>query len=191
MMAAHSRTALVEVTPERHGVLVELAYAGERNFTGRRIYGSGRAWVHRDLEPCLKRAAELAVLAGFRLKVLDAYRTPEAHEVLCGFISDPRYVADPKRGSNHSRGTAVDVTLTDGAGLELDMGTPFDAMEEASHHGAAGLPCACHRHRFLLLGIMAQAGFRSLDEEWWHYQLPEARSYPLLQALDPEDDAER
>lgn len=190
MMAAPAEAALVEITPETHGLLVELAYAGDQNFTGRRIYESARCWVHRDLEPHLARAAQLAVLAGFTLKVLDAYRTPRAHEVLCRFISDPRYVADPKRGSNHSRGTAVDVTLVDDAGQELDMGTPFDAMEEASHHGHPGLACACHCRRFLLLGLMAQAGFQSLDEEWWHYQLPDARAYPLIQALTPEDGPE-
>ena len=172
--------SLVEVTPQSHGLLVDLAYAGAANFTGHRIYEDGRCWVHRDLEPKLRRAAELAALAGFRLKVLDAYRTPRAHEVLCGFISDPRYVADPKRGSNHSRGTAVDVTLVDTEGRELDMGTPFDTMTEASHHLCRRLPAEMHRNRFLLLAIMVQAGFQSLDEEWWHYQLPDARSYPLI-----------
>jgi D-alanyl-D-alanine dipeptidase len=132
------------------------------------------------------KAAELAGLAGLRLKVLDAYRTPKAHEALCGCISDPRYVADPKRGSNHSRGTAVDVTLAGADGRELDMGTPFDAMEEASHHFYAALPGELQRNRFLLLGIMLSAGFQRLDEEWWHYQLPDARSYPLIHPDEPE-----
>jgi zinc D-Ala-D-Ala dipeptidase len=172
--------ALVEITPERHGVLVELAYASEKNFTGQPIYANNRCWVHRDLEPKLRRAAELTLQAGFRLKLLDAYRPPQAHEVLCGYISDPRYIADPKRGSNHSRGTAVDVTLVDADGRELDMGTPFDAMEEASHHSYRGLPEELQGQRSLLLDLMTQAGFQSLDEEWWHYQLPEARSYPLI-----------
>lgn len=171
---------LVEITPLSHGVLIDLAYAGPGNFTGHTIYPDHRCRVHRDLEPLLRRAVELAALTGCRIKVLDAYRTPQAHEVLSTYISDPRYVADPKRGSNHSRGTAVDVTLVDEEGQDLDMGTPFDTMDESSHHGHPGLTAQAHRNRFLLLAIMIQAGFRSLDEEWWHYQLPEARSYPLI-----------
>jgi D-alanyl-D-alanine dipeptidase len=180
-----SAKALVEITPEQHGVLVALAYAGPDNFTGEAIYTDARCWVHRDLEPALRRAAERALLAGFRLKVLDAYRTPAAHEVLCGYISDPRYIADPKRGSNHSRGTAVDVTLVDARGREVDMGTPFDTMEEASHHTFTGLPEEIQRNRTRLLELMTQAGFESLDEEWWHYQLPDARSYPLIRPETP------
>lgn len=176
---------LVEITPRTHGVEVALAYAGPENLAGEPIYEDDRCWVHRDLEPFLVRAAGLASAAGFRLKILDAYRTQRAHERLCAFVTDPRYIADPRKGSNHSRGTAVDVTLVDAEGRDLDMGTPFDAMEEASHHSFAGLPAALLCNRTLLLDIMTSAGFHSLDEEWWHYQLPEARSYPLISTPEP------
>ena len=172
--------ALLEITEASHGVLVCLAYAGSANFAGHPVYPDGRCWLHRDAEPGLRRAAQLAALTGLRLKLLDAYRTPRAHEALCAYITDPRYIADPRRGSNHSRGTAIDLTLVDAQGRELDMGSAFDTMDEVSHHGHPGLPVAAQRNRFLLLGIMAMAGFQRLDEEWWHYQLPDARSYPLI-----------
>lgn len=178
-------SALVEIMPETHGVMIDMAYAGPHNFTGRPVYDSNRCWLHRDAEPRLLLAVRLAALAGLRLKILDAYRSPQAHEVLCRFISDPRYIADPKRGSNHSRGAAVDLTLVDAQGRELDMGTPFDEMAQASHHFHPALPPEAHRNRFLLLAIMTQAGFHSLDEEWWHYQLPEARGYPMIRPTDP------
>lgn len=171
---------LVQITPETHGVLVALAYAGPHNFTGQTLYPDSRCWVLRELEPHLRRAAQLALLAGLRLKVLDAYRPPQAQEALWRHLDNPRYVADPGRGSNHSRGTAVDVTLVDAQGRELDMGTPFDAMEEASHHFHPGLPPEVQRNRLLLLGVMGQAGFQSLNSEWWHYEIPNARSYPLI-----------
>ncbi len=177
-------SVLVEITQDTHGVLIDMVYAGADNLTGQPVYESDRCWLHRDVEPCLARAVELAGLAGLKLKVLDAYRSPQAHEVLCRYVSDPRYIADPKRGSNHSRGVAVDLTLVDGQGWALDMGTPFDAMVEQSHHFHPSLPPEVHRNRFLLLGIMTQAGFLSLAEEWWHYQIPEARSYPLIQPKD-------
>lgn len=172
--------ALVEITQETHRVVLDLAYAGSRNFTGRPVYDSGRCWLHQDAERRLLLAVRLAAQAGLRLKILDAYRSPQAHEVLCQHISDPRYIADPKRGSHHSRGVAVDLTLVDDQGRELDMGTPFDSMVQASHHFHPELSPEVHRNRLLLLGIMTQAGFEPLDEEWWHYQMPDARSYPLI-----------
>ena len=177
-------SVLVEITRGTHGVLIDMVYAGSDNLTGRPVYETDRCWLHRDVESSLARAVQLAALAGMKLKVLDAYRSPQAHEVLCRYVSDPRYIADPKRGSNHSRGVAVDLTLVDGQGRALDMGTPFDAMVEASHHFHPSLAPEVHRNRFLLLGIMTQAGFLSLAEEWWHYQIPDARSYPLIRPKD-------
>ena len=171
---------LREITPSTHGVHIELAYAGPHNLAGRPIYASHRCWLHRDAEACLVRAVALARLADLRLKLLDAYRSPEAHAVLCRYVSDPRYIADPRTGSHHTRGVAVDLTLVDDQGRELDMGTPFDAMVDPSHHGHPSLAPEVHRNRYLLLAIMVQAGFQSLEEEWWHYQLPQARSYPLI-----------
>jgi D-alanyl-D-alanine dipeptidase len=178
-------SVLVEITQDTHCVLIDMVYAGSGNIAGQPLYETERCWLHRDAEPRLVRAVELASLVGMKLKILDAYRSPQAHERLCKHISDPRYIADPKRGSNHSRGVAVDLTLVDGEGRELDMGTTFDAMVEPSHHFHPSLPPEVQRNRFLLLAIMTQAGFVMLAEEWWHYQMPDARSYPLIRPSDP------
>ena len=171
---------LIEITPKKHKVLVELVYATAANFTGRPIYGTARCLLHREAELRLRKAVEIAALAGFRLKVLDAYRPPEAQEIFWKHLPDPRYVADIVQGSNHSRGVAIDLTLVDGTGRELDMGTPFDAMVEPSHHFHPAQPPEVQRNRLWLLGVMSQAGFRRIDSEWWHYELPDASQYPLL-----------
>jgi D-alanyl-D-alanine dipeptidase len=172
---------LVEITPERHQVVIDLAYARADNLTGKSIYAGNRCLLHRAAEPGLLRAAAMAALCGLRLKVLDAYRPQQAQERLWRCLPDPEYVAEAGRGSNHTRGVALDVTLVDPQGEELDMGTGFDAMAEPAHHLASGLPPAASRNRFVLVGIMAMAGFRALESEWWHYELPGARSFPLLQ----------
>jgi D-alanyl-D-alanine dipeptidase len=86
-----------------------------------------------------------------------------------------------KTGSNHSRGTAIDLTLLDANGAPLDMGTGFDDMTALSAHFAADLPPAMHRNRLLLLGIMQAAGFRPIPSEWWHYELPGSRTLPLIE----------
>jgi D-alanyl-D-alanine dipeptidase len=89
-------------------------------------------------------------------------------------------VAELGRGSNHSRGTAIDLTLLDASGSELDMGTGFDAMTIESEHFHPGLPEHVQRHRLLLLGIMHAAGFAHIKSEWWHYELPGSRALPLI-----------
>ena len=102
--------------------------------------------------------------------------------MLWDFLPDPRYIADPERGSNHSRGAALDLTLVDAGGQALDMGTGFDDMTLASAHFHAGLPQAVQRNRLLLLGIMHAAGFAHIPSEWWHYELPGSRdALPMIE----------
>jgi D-alanyl-D-alanine dipeptidase len=62
----------------------------------------------------------------------------------------------------------------------LDMGTPFDAFTPLSHHGATGIGVAAQRNRMLLLGLMTAAGWDFYRNEWWHYQLFDARRFPLI-----------
>jgi D-alanyl-D-alanine dipeptidase len=170
---------LVEITGVRHRVIIDLAYARGGNLTGRPIYANSCCLLRREAEPGLCRAVGLAALCGLGLKILDGYRPPLAQERLWQFLPDPRYVARGGSG-NHSRGIALDLTLVDGAGEELDMGTAFDSMTESSRHFHPDLPPQEQRNRLWLLGIMTQAGFQCSDSEWWHYQLPDAGAYPVL-----------
>ena len=179
-MDPHSDCHLVEVTPQTHGVVLELAYATSDNFTGRAIYRRAVCYLHADAEKRLRRAVGLAAALGCRLKVFDGFRPSEAQWVLWNHTPDPDFLADPRRGSPHSRGVAVDLTLVDEAGRPLDMGTPFDAFTPLSHHGNTGISPAAQRNRFLLLGLMSAAGWDFYDKEWWHYQLFDSRRYPVL-----------
>ena len=171
---------LVEILPGRSGLRIDLAYARSDNVTGRAIYARARCLLHPQAAALLDRAAELARPHGLGLKIFDAYRPPEAQWVLWNAFPDPEFVADPRRGSPHSRGAAVDLTLVDSAGCELEMGTPFDDFTPASHHGSLAVPAQAQRNRALLLGLMTAAGWDFYRNEWWHYQLFNARSYPLI-----------
>ena len=95
---------------------------------------------------------------------------------------DPvEFLADPRRGSPHSMGAAVDLTLIDGNGCELDMGTAFDAFTPLSHHGTTEISEGAQRNRLILLGLMTAAGWDFYRNEWWHYQLFSPRGrYPVL-----------
>jgi D-alanyl-D-alanine dipeptidase len=171
---------LVEITPASHGVDLALAYAGNDNLTGAPIYRHARCYLHRDAADKLARAVALAAIQGFRLRIFDAFRPTEAQWRLWNQFPDPVFFADPRRGSPHSRGVAVDLTLVDSAtGGALDMGTGFDAMTPLSYHGSTELSPGVQRSRLILLGLMSAAGWDFYSKEWWHYQLFDARRYPL------------
>jgi D-alanyl-D-alanine dipeptidase len=178
-MSSHPAT-LVEITPATHHVELDIAYATERNVTGQAVYQRAACYLHRDAEARLKRAVELARPLGYRLCVFDAFRPAEAQWVLWNACPDPDFLADPRRGSPHSRGVAIDVTLVGDDGEALDMGTGFDAFTPLSHHANHDIPVKAQRNRIVLLGIMSAAGWDFYSKEWWHYQLFDARRYPLL-----------
>lgn len=174
------QTALTIITEEDHGVVIDLVYATPDNLAGKVVYQEAVCALHPDAEACLRKAAGYALQAGFTLKVFDAYRPGKAQEIFWSVLSDAQYVSDPSQGSNHSRGVAVDVTLLNESGQALDMGTGFDDMRELSHHDRKDLPSEVQKNRLLLLGIMLHAGFISIPSEWWHYELPNSRAYPMI-----------
>jgi zinc D-Ala-D-Ala dipeptidase len=171
---------LLAIDPLRDRVLVDLAYARADNVTGKPIYAHPRCYLHPDAARLLARAVTLAEPLGLRLKILDAYRPPEAQWVLWNAFPDPEFVADPRRGSPHSRGVAVDLTLVGRDGRELEMGTGFDDFTPRSHHGSLAVPAEAQRNRAILLGLMTAAGWDFYRNEWWHYQAFNARLYPLI-----------
>ena len=171
--------SLLPIIAAEHGVEIDLAYATVNNFTGKPIYRRARCYLHADAAAALDCAAVLARAQGYRFRIFDAYRPTEAQWVMWNHTPDPEFLADPRRGSPHSRGVAVDLTLLDGEGRELDMGTGFDAFTPLSHHGSLGVSQKAQANRFTLLGIMTAAGWDFYRNEWWHYQLFNSRQYPL------------
>jgi D-alanyl-D-alanine dipeptidase len=170
---------LLEITEASHGVELDIVYATARNVTGKPVYARPAAFLHRDAAEKLARAAELAGKLGYKLRLFDAFRPSEAQWVFWNHVPDPNFFADPRKGSPHSRGVAVDLTLTRG-GEPLDMGTGFDALTPLSYHGSTEIGEEAQRNRYALLGIMSTAGWDFYMNEWWHYQLFQPRRYPLL-----------
>lgn len=173
--------SLVEITAPAFDVEFHIAYATSDNFTRRPVYSRPGCYLHADAAALLHKAVALAKPHGLRLKIFDAFRPAEAQWVLWSHAPDPEFLADPKRGSPHSMGAAVDLTLIDAAGRELDMGTGFDAFTPLSHHANTQISVTAQRNRLLLLGLMTAAGWDFFGNEWWHYQLFRPRSvYPVL-----------
>src|SRR5262249_54608669 len=125
---------LIEISPPAYDVVIDLAYATSRNVTGAPIYRHARCYLHRDAAACLAEAISLAAPLGYRLKIFDAFRPSEAQWVLWKRFPQPGFFVAPRKGSPHSRGAAIDLTLVDMRGTELDMGSGFDNLTERAHH---------------------------------------------------------
>ncbi len=169
--------SLVEITQAAYGVWIDLRYATADNFTGEPVYrADAKCYLHTEAAEKLKTAIQLAAVQGYRFRIFDAYRPTEAQWKLWNHTPDPNFLADPNKGSPHSRGAAVDLTLCTPDGADLDMGTPFDAFTPLSHHGRLDILPEAQRNRLLLMGIMTTAGWDFYRNEWWHYQLFDARA---------------
>lgn len=173
---------LVEIVLPEFDVEMSIAYATADNFTGRPVYARPGAYLHPDAAERLKAAIDLAKPLGLRFRIFDAFRPAEAQWTLWRHTPDPGFLADPRRGSPHSMGAAVDVTLIYAHNVrDLDMGTSFDAFTPRSHHGDTQVSLDAQRNRLLLLGLMTAAGWDFFRNEWWHYQLFNPRGrYPVL-----------
>jgi zinc D-Ala-D-Ala dipeptidase len=164
------------------GIVLDLRYATANNFLHTRIYGPvTTTYLRRPAAEALARVQAALKAQGLGLKVFDAYRPYSATVKIWEPVKDERYASNPATGSGHNRGTAVDLTLIDlRSRRELPMGTGFDNFSDTAHHGFTALPPDVLRNRQLLKKEMEAAGFRALDTEWWHYSLPDAKSYELL-----------
>lgn len=179
---------LVQLHPIPNKLIFDLAYATPQNVTGKPVYAHPHCYLHKEAHGKLLTAFDLANAQGYALKIFDAFRPQEAQQKLWDFCPDPTYVCPPKKGSPHSRGVAVDLTLVDQkTGKDLDMGTPFDDFTLLSHHKNTEISQEAQQNRCLLLGIMNLAGWDFFTNEWWHYQLFHAREkYNLLYDRDLE-----
>jgi D-alanyl-D-alanine dipeptidase len=171
---------LILISEQDFGVKIDLKYATSDNFTGKPVYkGGAKCYLHPAAAECLKKAVALAAPLGLTFIIHDAYRPGEAQWKLWENTPDPGFLADPAKGSPHSRGVAIDLTLLGADGTALDMGTAFDAFTPLSHHGRTDISSEAQRNRLLLLGIMTSAGWDFYRNEWWHYQLFNSRDYKL------------
>ncbi|WIL41136.1 D-alanyl-D-alanine dipeptidase [Pantoea agglomerans] len=168
---------IAEVFPQS---AIDLKYATADNLTGQPIYRDARCLLHADAARALAKSIDIANVAGYSLLILDAYRPPAAQAILWQACPNQDYVAPLTRGSNHSRGTAVDVTLIDERGEIVDMGSGFDEMSEHSHPYHPAVPVQAQRNRLMLNAIMLGGGFTGIATEWWHFELPGSESYPLI-----------
>jgi zinc D-Ala-D-Ala dipeptidase len=174
--------AMVDLKKAIPGIVLDLRYNTTSNFMHTRLYSAANTtYMRKTAADALAKVQLVLKEKGMGIKIFDAYRPYSVTEKMWEPVQDDRYAADPKKGSGHNRGTAVDLTLIYlSSGNELPMGTDFDNFSDTAHHAFSNLPDAILKNRLLLKQTMEENGFKVLDTEWWHYSLPNARDYELL-----------
>lgn len=172
---------LVDVAPLLPRAVLDLRYATPDNFTGRVLYPAARCLLRREVAARLVRAAARLEAQGYRLRLYDCYRPLSVQRAMWEAAPRPGFVGDPKKGSLHNRGAAVDVGLSAMDGTELPMPTAFDAFERRAHADAVdGIPSKLRLRRDRLRAAMEAEGFIVNPREWWHYAARDARRFPIL-----------
>lgn len=160
---------------------VDIRYATADNFVGESMYECARCLLREDAARALLGVQNELQKQGLHLKLFDCYRPLPVQRRLWEKVPDINYVAPPDKGSMHNRGIAVDLTIVDELGIELEMGTAYDFFGPEAHHTYTDLPEKVLDNRQFLKGIMESHGFQGIRTEWWHYSLkgslPELSEY--------------
>jgi zinc D-Ala-D-Ala dipeptidase len=156
-------------------IILDIRYATTDNFTKAKIYDCPACLLRPEAARALVKAHENLQKKGFGLKMFDCYRPRPYQQRLWDKVPNPNYVTPPAKGSMHSRGAAVDLTLVDADGKELDMGTPFDFFGPEAHTDYTKHSKKVLENRKLLREALSAQGFKGIRTEWWHFSFQQKK----------------
>jgi zinc D-Ala-D-Ala dipeptidase len=174
---------LIELISVDPTIRLDLRYATTNNFTGHILYTSARAFLVEEAALALFRVQKAAAAEDLGLVIFDAYRPWRVTKQLWDATVPAKrdYVANPRKGSRHNRGCAVDLTLCDLAtGAPLPMPSGFDDFSPRAHRDYAGGTSVETANRAILERLMAAQGFSGMSNEWWHFDFAQWERYPVL-----------
>lgn len=177
-----SDTTFVNLKDYSTDFIYDMKYATEDNFLKAKVYNCAECLIRLKTVNALIKANKEFIKKGYRIKLFDCYRPLDIQKKMWTIVSNPKYVADPKKGSIHNRGGAVDISLVDLEGKPLNMGTDFDFFGVEASHNYLKLTKEILANRKLLKKVMIANGFISFDSEWWHYNLKMALKDPVSNA---------
>ncbi len=174
---------LVELVAIEPTIRLDVRYATGNNFVRRPVYRQARVFLQRPAAEAVARAHRGLASKGYGLLVFDGYRpwsvTRLFWDVTPAHLRE--FVADPRKGSRHNRGCAVDLTLFDLAtGREVEMPTAYDDFTEKAAQDYAGATSKQSAHRRILRDAMLAEGFLVYPSEWWHFDYAAWQDYPIL-----------
>ena len=163
-------TSFVNIQTLSSDFVLDLKYATTDNFLHQKVYDCPECFLRISTAKALVKANQELIKKGFRIKLYDCYRPLDVQKKMWKILPGTNYVANPKKGSKHNRGAAVDLTLVDLFGNELDMGTKFDFFGPEAHHTYTKHSKEVLQNRKLLKETLAKYNFKSIYNEWWHYE---------------------
>lgn len=178
---APSNNDLVDVLTKIPNIILDIRYATKNNFTRSIVYPQAKCYLRRNAAQALKKVQTELEKKHLGLKIFDAYRPYSAQQIFWNLCPDPRYVADPAKGSKHNRGSAVDLTLVDlKTKKELEMPSAFDDFTEKAHRTYNTMNPAAAKNCKLLEDCMVKYGFVPFATEWWHFDFKTWEQFDLL-----------
>lgn len=163
--------AFVNLRNYSNDFVFDMKYATADNFLKEKVYPCDECFLRVKTVRALLEANKSFLEKGYRIKLYDCYRPKAIQKKMWKIVPDANFVANPKKGSIHNRGGAVDISLVDSLGVEVNMGTKFDFFGEEASHKYQNLSEEILANREFLKAIMLQNNFKSFDSEWWHYNL--------------------
>ena len=164
-------TTFVNLRDFSQDFVYDMKYATSDNFLKAKVYDCAECYLRLKTVTALIDANKKFLKKGYRIKIFDCYRPLDIQKKMWAIVSNPQYVANPAKGSIHNRGGAVDITLVNLQGAELEMGTSFDFFGKEAAHNYKNLSNKVKRNRNLLKSVMKSSGFNPFNSEWWHYNL--------------------
>lgn len=164
-------TTYVNLKSYSKDFVYNLKYATTDNFLKTKVYDCAACYLRLKTVKALIRANVSFMKLGYRIKVFDCYRPLDVQKLMWQILPNSNYVANPSNGSIHNRGGAVDITLVNTKGTELDMGTVFDYFGVQASHDYTQFSEIIIKNRLLLKSIMVENNFIFYNSEWWHYNL--------------------
>ncbi len=178
---AQSDTSIVPLWSIDSTIVADVRYATIDNFTGKILYQSDKIYARKVVAEALSKVhQDLVKNHNLRIKIFDGYRPLSVQKAMWEIYPDDRYVANPATGSRHNRGAAVDITIIDSTGTQLDMGTEFDNFTEKAHPSFTDLPEEVLNNRKLLSDTMMKFGFNPITTEWWHFDYKGWKKFSIL-----------
>lgn len=163
-------------------IVLDLRYATTNNFVEEQMYECGRCFLRPEVAQKIVKIHQLLQQRGLGLKMFDCYRPRPIQWKLWEKVPDKRYVSDPRKGSMHNRGAAVDLTIVDQDGEQLDMGTTYDFFGREAWSTYQNLTDTVLANRQLLKSLLEMEGFAGIRTEWWHFSYP-GKGYALSDML--------
>ncbi len=179
-------TEFVDIKELDPSIKIDIRYATTNNFTKSKIYDCPRCLLRKEAADAIIKAQQALKRKGLGLKMFDCYRPRPYQQRLWDKVPNPDYVTPPAKGSMHSRGAAVDLTLVNAQGDELDMGTPYDFFGREAHTDITDLPQQVLANRRLLRETLGTYGFKGIRTEWWHFSF-QGKNWPLSDYIWPCD----